>query len=465
MRRLLCTCVLLLVGCDYVFDGKAPVIPVIGAPPDISAQPRLNVNRATSRATLMTGIDGAPWAFFEEALKVDSPDSILNGRRLVRLVPPFTSDLILWNDVVPGKSAVYLFARGTAAAPLAFTTLTVRSPGEPEPGREFTLPKGPGLIVIGKLDRVFVYLPMVEGETQFLIVRSNHAFAREVALPPGIDPLDPPDDFLELAPDERSVLERHPNGGLRLHETTSMRTVDLGIRPGAAAFDLSGDTLLLCGASGLVAVPARGGAERVLDRDACDPGGGITSDASFVYYGTASGVRRVSLDGIDAPQVIAPSGLRALAFGSGTIAYSREPNDFYAHEAGDGLVGGWQFMRRGVDVRFSPSGKLHWLEDAAKSIPIGDLHSAVVGGAPTKLALNVRDYDVLADQRIIAADQQPFRGAFNRVILIDEAAGQARYVADHASGYNLIPGTTDVLVDLYTGPDTFDIVRVPLPPR
>jgi hypothetical protein len=465
MRALICLATLAALGCDYTFDGKAPVIPVVGPPPDIGALPRLNVNRATSGASLMLGIDGAPWAYFEETLVGRPEGSVLNGRRLVRLVPPATSDLIEWNDVVPGKTAVYLFTRGTEAAPLPFTNLIIRSPGEPEPGREFTLPKGPGRIFIGKQDRVFAYLPQVEGETEYLIQRRNQSFSRTVTLLPGVDPLDPPADFLELSPDERTFLERNPDGRLRLHHTTTERTVDLGVRPGAAAFDDDGGALLTCGASGLTAVPIDGSTQRVLDPEACDPGGGLTVDASFVYYGTTGGMRRVAVDGSAPPELIAPRGLRALALHSTVVAYSREPNDFYAHEAGDGFVGDWQFMRRGVEVRFSASDRLHWLEDAAKTNPIGDLHSAIVGGPLRKLALNVLEYDILPDERVIAADQQPFRGDFNRVIIIDEAAGRARYLADRASGYTLIPGSTDVLVDVYTGPDTFDIIRVPIANR
>jgi hypothetical protein len=38
-------------------------------------------------------------------------------------------------------------------------------------------------------------------------------------------------------------------------------------------------------------------------------------------------------------------------------------------------------------------------------------------------------------------------------------------VASQAAEYVHIPGSSDLLIDVVSGPSTYDIVRVPVPPR
>jgi hypothetical protein len=462
MRKLL-PFVLGLTACAFVFDGQAPTIPVEGPPVDTANFPRLNVGSARSGATIIPGTDGAPWAIFEETLgDLAAP---INGWRLVRLTPPETSEVIALPQVLIGKTAVYVFDRGTEEMPKPETTLTVRSPGEPLPGAEFTLPNGGAVFAAGKQDRVFVYWPITEGSTQYLIQRRDKSFQRLVPMPPGVAPDNPPPRMFTFSDDEEYVIARDRDDRLLSHSTRTEQTIDLGVRSKTWSFAPDSHTLIICGADGLRSVPVDGAAESVLDASRCEPNGGLVFEAGFVHYGAPDGVRRVPLDASAAPTVVAPTGKRALVFGDGAIAYSTDPDDQHAHAAGDGWLGGWRFMTRGIDVTISAGRKVHWLENAAKSAPIGDLHAATEGGRPRKLALNVAKYDVLPDGRVLAADDQAYRGDWNRIIVIDEAAGSAQSVAAAGTFYTMIPGSTDILVDVVTGPDDFNIVRVPIPPR
>ncbi|HEY7957327.1 MAG TPA: hypothetical protein VII38_18600, partial [Polyangia bacterium] len=156
------------------------------------------------------------------------------------------------------------------------------------------------------------------------------------------------------------------------------------------------------------------------------------------------------------------------AFGpAGALAYSRDPQGRYAAGAGDGWLSDWRFMERGRGAGWSRDGKkLRWLEHAAQESGVGELLSATVpNGAPLHLALNVRQYDELSDGRVLACDDRAFRGIQNRVVVIDEQARTARWVASQAAEYVHIPGSSDLLIDVVSGPSTYDIVRVPVPPR
>ena len=80
------------------------------------------------------------------------------------------------------------------------------------------------------------------------------------------------------------------------------------------------------------------------------------------------------------------------------------------------------------------------------------------------MTLNTRQWQELADGRILADADHAFRGAQNRVVVVDEKARTAQWVASAAAQYSRIPGTNDLLIDVVTGPTGYDIVRVPIPP-
>jgi hypothetical protein len=63
------------------------------------------------------------------------------------------------------------------------------------------------------------------------------------------------------------------------------------------------------------------------------------------------------------------------------------------------------------------------------------------------------------------SDDHAFRGEQNRVIVVDEEAKVAHWVAAGSSDYQGVPGTNDLLVDVVSGPSGFDVVRVTIPPK
>lgn len=128
-------------------------------------------------------------------------------------------------------------------------------------------------------------------------------------------------------------------------------------------------------------------------------------------------------------------------------------------------IGDWQFMERGRRVELNgASDRIRWLEHTARKNNGGDLYSARLDThAALTLARNVFDYQESADGRVIAAANQAFSGAQNRIVIVDEQRATARWVADGAYRFQTIPGTTDLLVHLVGGDDEVDVVRVPLP--
>jgi hypothetical protein len=186
-----------------------------------------------------------------------------------------------------------------------------------------------------------------------------------------------------------------------------------------------------------------------------------------VYQSPNGDVKRIPSDGSGPPVTVVTGDKRFLGFGpDDVVLYSTDPIDRYVAGAGDAWLDGWKFMQRGRNIQFSHDGtKIRWLDFAAQPSAVGDLLSAPIGGSPTRLARNVRRYDELGDGRVLVSANRAFRGTQNRVVVVDEQAGAAHWVADAAADYVRIPGTTDILVDVISGPSGFDIVRVPVAPK
>ena len=219
---------------------------------------------------------------------------------------------------------------------------------------------------------------------------------------------------------------------------------------------------------GVRSVPLDGSMETVLDSDPCDENGSLWFHRGRALYGAEDNLKWVPLDGSEPPSVVLPKGRRVIAFGpKDDIVYSTDPTGKFVQDAGDGWLDGWHFMDRGRSVSYSGDGlRLRWLEHAAQASGVGDLVSAAVpNGAPQYLALNVRQYEQLGDGRLLASSNRAFRGAQNRVIVIDEDARVAHWVADQSADFVRIPGTNDLLVDVVASASGFDIVRVPIPPK
>jgi hypothetical protein len=125
----------------------------------------------------------------------------------------------------------------------------------------------------------------------------------------------------------------------------------------------------------------------------------------------------------------------------------------------------WVIPQQSSDpnVAYRPP-RFYWLENAARTDRAGDFVTATIpGGDVQYLARNVRRYSILNDSRLLVADNQAFRGLHNRLILIDMQKQAANYFIDAAFNFQFI-SSTELLADIVTGPDNFDVVRVPIPP-
>jgi hypothetical protein len=457
-------------GCSYTFDSSAPDITLLGGPPNTDGLPRLN-HAPAGEDYLVLGYDdngnqNANWVAFDE--EVQTSDGPVNGLRTVRLDPPQKEELVVADQVTPGYTRLFL-VNHNPVDPKGPPILSIRAAGQPTPPITFNLPGSPGFIGIGYGETAFLYWVAAPTQQTWFIFRSDGSFMRELPIPSGTDVTDPQIDF-DWSGDSQFLVVRDVSGDVIVHATTENSDVDLGMRP--KLMGVYGNQLLItCGDDGLRTVTLDGATEKVLDPMACDEHGALEVQyqqmMSWVYYGSDAQLLRVPLDGSGPPEIVLKNGLRPLAFlADGRIMYSRTPSDEFVNSAGDGWLDNWKFMNRGLDAGLSSDGKrVRFLENAATPNGAGELLAKPVGSTETlHLAQNTRQWEELGDGRILADADHAFRGVQNRIVVIDEKTRTARWVASAAADYMHIPGTSDLLIDVVTGPTGYDIVRVPIPP-
>jgi hypothetical protein len=460
---------LLAGGCSYTFDSGAPDLPLLGAPPDTSRLPKLNV-RPAGAASVIYGVDGKPWAAFTEPLDTDT--GVENGMRFVRLVdPPAQETLVAGNPVANGSTFYYIpkpAGLGPGSAPPANLELHVHRVGAGQPDQVIELPftKSP-LFIADTRNTVFLWWVEDPSTTQFLVQRLDGSFSRMLPVPAGLDPAAPESsgDFF-YSSDGAWLYVQDGNGVFTRHSTTSSQDVTIGPLPPLHLLDEPRKQLLGCStATGLIRVPIDGSPPTVIDPGPCDDTGLLWVYNKTVVYQSSGAIVRVPIDGSAPPWLVLPPGPRFLGFGPGDQPVSsQDPPDRYVGGAGSGFIGPWQFMQRGRNIQFSHDGTMvRWLEWAAQESGVGELTSAPIGGASAFLARNVRRYDEIAPGQILVSANRAFRGTQNRVIVVDEKQRISWWVADAAGDYTRIPKSTDILVDIVSGPSGYDIVRVPVP--
>jgi hypothetical protein len=144
-----------------------------------------------------------------------------------------------------------------------------------------------------------------------------------------------------------------------------------------------------------------------------------------------------------------------------TFLYVRSPSEDFGHTF-SAFIGDTRVVRGGMSPRFSADGqRLYWLEDVAFSA--GDLWSFDLASAVAHpLVRNVSEFDLLPDGRLVAIANAALAGPFNRAVLVDEKAGQSRWLATNAQSLKLFGD--QVIVERKSGA-TQDFYRVPLPPQ
>jgi hypothetical protein len=460
---------ILLSGCSYTFNEESPDIRLLGGAPNTDGLPRLNQS-AAGNDFIVSGFDdngqqSAYWVAFTE--DVDTANGKKGAVRAVRLTPPAKEEVILADDVTTTWTRFFLVNRNLDD-PMSPPTVTIRSAGQTTDPVKLQLPGAPGFFAIGYDEEAFLYWISTPTQKTFYTFRSDGSFMRQLKIPANVDPLSPKLDFY-WSDHSKLLLTRDDDGDVLVHSTVESSDVDLGRRP--KLLGVIGTTrLLTCGDDGLRVVKLDGTSEQVLDPMPCDEQGDLAlryvESKTWVYYGDDVQLVRVPLDGSLPPELVHVDGRRPLQFlDDGRIIVSHTPREQFVNGAGDGWLDGWNFMERGIDVRMSSDKKrIRFLEHAAKPNGAGELLSAPIGQPPLHLTLNTRQWQELPDGRILADADHAFRGTQNRVVVVDEKSRTAQWVASAAAQYSMIPGTTDLLVDVVTGPTGYDIVRVSIPP-
>ena len=452
-------------GCAFTIDDNPSPLPLVGAPPPLGTP----FNKAPVKSSyVVAGRDHAYWLAVQE---------VPNTLRLVRLSPPATEEVTYLAGasrlLSTWRAFYFLDEDPSDKHPTQQTHLTIRSAGQTTPPDQLLLPPGPTQLISGGNDDIFAHWSenpdkTVE-ETTLFISRRDGSFSRQLPLP-----TDPKDagvtsslrSQMGFSGDAKLFYTHEANHHLVAHSTIAEIDTDLGVIQDSYVSDESRRNFLDWGPKGLRQVSSTNTGIHVLDPT---PGQVVGYKGASVLYAVGSQLLAVPLDpGGDISVVFdGPIGQLYGFAPDGTIVFSHDPPDRYVQASGDGWLGTQKFMERGGDPTFSADGKrLRWLDHTALPSGVGDLLSAPLTalGAPLLLARNVRQYNDLGDGRVLVADNQPFVGVQNRVIIVDEITRQASWVAAGGRRYRGIPGSTDLLVDVVTGVVGYDIIRVPLPP-
>lgn len=493
---------IVVAGCSYTFDSEAPLLPLIGTPPDTRALPHLNTKPVDGEA-FARGADGRVWLVMHQS---DNSWRMIPMSGDTSTVETITSDQA--DDVFVAYHALYITKQtlpenldggipdggvtddgGIAVFPVPPTDmgmpqppvqLTVRSIAE-HPGKTFLVPSGPAVLFSGANDNVFVYMVTDQRLPGYLIQQRDDSFHRIVPWPKGVAGAVPfKNGAFFFDNTGKWFLDRDADGRIVAHSTTDNSDVDIGIRPRFLGW-VDERTLITCGPDGLRTVRIDGKTpERILDADICKPqllwlNRDSRSRHLYAYYDVGTTVRKKDLDSDAAPQSVFDFGTSRVmvitSFGD-TVLYSTDPADRYVHGAGDGWLGNWKFMDRGTGVSMSNDRlHIHWLEHSAQGTGAGQLMSVTLpapgqpGGTPVTLTRNTRQFSVLDDGRIICDENHAYAGTENRIVVVDETRKHKQYVATGATHYSSIPDAPgEFIVDVITGASDHHVVRVKVPP-
>ena len=463
----------LLSACSYTFDDSKTEIPQIGTPVDLVGLPHYNVLPATE-AAVVVGVDDKLWVAVKE---------FGNTLRLSLLDDPTVQEVYSSDTTVITYRAIFI-EKATLSA-TGEIEVTVHQPGDSGPGVVFDFFDTGGLFILPASNSAafaFVHGDTTEQDVRaldkYVLARSDGSFTR--TLPVNFSPManvgaDIPffSDDGEVLFDLEKAYTESPNNIVARH-THDTNDVSLNADYSYVSkleTDQMRQRLLICDfKTGLFAASWIDGSHTVYDSDPGCTDVSIQND--FAYYSINDELRFVPLDGSALPTVVPDfaerQAVRVLIFGpKNEVIYSKDSRRKYVNGVGDGWLGDWRFMERGGAVSFSNDDtRLRWLEHAAKPNGVGDLTSALIpGGSPLTLALNVSQYQELDDGRVLAVADHATAGIQNRIIAIDEQAKVAYYIAEGATGYQNIPNSNDILVDVVTGATGRDVVRLKIPPK
>ena len=486
MRKLVFIAVV-AASCSYTFDTNEPSLPYVGPNLDAATLPKLNSGPVDGEVFAL-GADKRVWLLIQDTDTTWEMKPMSGAADSDTLADDEEMQLVTWRALyitkrpkggvdggVPADFAVAPQQATDMGPPLPPNVqLIVRSVGE-HPGVSFEVPDGPALLYSLGADDVFAYIVTNPALPGYLIQRRDGSFKRVVPWPKGIDPANPFKNGLFFGDNSvgDTFYDRDIDGRIVGHHTRDNVDIDLGIRPRFLAW-VDSKRFVTCGPDGVRVVFVDGATpEVVLDDDLCKTSLLAVANG-YVYYDVATTVRKAKLDGSEPPQTLFDFGearVLAIATPGDNILYSTDPADRYVHGAGDGWLGGWKFMERGLLPTFSSDRTaLYWLEHAAQGSGTGNLMTVKLpgpgqpGGTPATLALNTRQFVFLGDGRILADENHANNGIWNRLVVIDEKRGHKQYVATGAYHFSQIPQSNDYIVDVVSGASGHDIARVAIPP-
>ena len=472
---------LVFFGCSLKFGGPPPVqIQVTGYPPDTSVLPRINKGPATA-VRIRYGAGGAPYAVFKEVYD--------NTIRVVDLSNPRRDQILSATHLYADESYTEFYLVNEppdAVSGVTAAELTIHYPGESQsPAKSaplFPVKAGPGKFVHGNND-AFVYWALSPATTTFpVFVGGGDTEPLEFPAMPGVEPTDP---FvlgtLRFSNDGKSLFARDAVGDLVIHsidKTNLLPDRDLGVQPKQFYLEADdGSVLLTCGKGGLRYVYLDGTPDKVLDSE-CDEHNGVGVDDHHFIYSASGSLYSVPDDGSGPRELIQQLGTHLIGPGyvpgSKIPIYSRDNEDRYFGGAGDGWIGSQRFIERGRALHFSADNqRLFWLDRAATLFGAGDLMTAPIDGdhhvgAAMRLLSNCLSYAQLGQNRLLVWDKAAFHGIQERLIVVDLDTMSAKWVATAADGYQSIKPwdpKSDLLVNVITGPQRYDIVRMSVPPK
>ncbi len=506
MRRLawlLC----LWAGCSITDDNSPPELPLVGSPPSLSSLRKYNNGDFLSSA-IVSGRDGAYWLAIQE---------VKTKLRVIRLSEPESEFELEGDQFLVRWRAFYTWIVGDAPSDPSMPTpakLRVVSAGSTQRALEFDMPLGASTLIVGGADDVFAYSAPKGRAKTYDLVRLDGRLKRTIVLPNGDESADLNGSFFNnngqiffdrgpcVSGCNASADSPDPTGDLRrvitAHYTDRERDVDLGPQPNRfflyepsppsplrfldknvqRAPWMYARRLFTCASDGVKVVPVEPSEHypaHTLDDAPCasnvfsllrvpQPDGSTRIE---LFYLVGKQLRRVPIDGSSPPVPVLDYEVERVlgVLSPDMVLYSQDSADRFIYGVGDAWIGTWRFADRARLIYLTNDQKhVTYLENAAQSGGIGDLTWAPLDGASQRLARNVYQYDELSDDRLLIAGNHAFRGIQNRIAIIDKDRTEVRWVVDSASQYGFIPGSSDLLVDIVTGPDTTDLVRVPIPP-
>ncbi len=458
--RLIGLATLLLTGCSYTFSREGDDFVLIGKPVDFSDAPRARQSPSQNHH-LMFGRDASPWVVLS-----DQDLTGLTDVQEVQLAPPF--------DVQSEGGTFLAFTPKTYYGLVEHTdtpsSLIIHLGGGSR--NRLDVDPGPGRLTLSPKGNAFFWVPNTPGTTQrfgSIDITKNTIVSR------GLPPNDPPWISVEFDPDGEELVVFGSDGLMRGFSTHGDTSVLLGAWRPADPLALSfaprviEKALVSCTPAGIELHGFDGTLIRLLVVEHCRADRPFAAGEGFVYYVSDERLRSISVDGKHAPRDLGPyiAERRLLAAGGGNVATAELAQG--QSSAGPAWVGEQKIMERGRELRFSRDGqKVRFLEHAATLEGVGDLYSVSVdGGERVLLARNVHRYAELPDGRVLAATNQAFIGPHNRVVVIDEEARTATYVAGAARDFEAFPDGERALVGLVPekAGGAIDWTVVPISPR